>query len=50
LIGRVGGFFGVLETSDEELARASDVDVYIAVHSMFRQEVDAELFASFSET
>ena len=49
LIGRIGGFFRVLETSDEEFAGACNVNVHVAVHSMFRQEVDTKFFASFCE-
>lgn len=37
------------QTTYEELAREGDVDIDIAVHSMFRQEVYAELFAGFGE-
>ena len=45
----VGGLVRVLEAADEEFAGEGDVDVDIAVHGVFGQQVDAEFFTSFGE-
>ena len=42
-------FPGVLEAADKELAGPGDVNAHVTMHGVFREEVDAELFAGFGE-
>lgn len=45
----VGGFVWMFETADEEFAGKGNVDIYIAVHGVFREEVNTEFLAGFGE-
>ena len=39
----------VLEPTNEEFTGECNIDVYIAVHGVFAQKVDAELFAGLGK-
>jgi len=57
-VGRVGGLAGTVvggvvgaggEAADEELAGEGDVDINVAVHGVFGEQIDAELLARLGE-